>query len=205
MGQPQVNAHYYDPFRHLLFCEKTWYAPQPYGEMGDGWAGANVYCVSSRQSSVTLSPVNAAATFGQCLGFTATHELGHCVKADHTRTLKKALMLTLSPLGTGESVWAQRFPSHVLTLDSDVAHTNSCDFPLLSSDSDTFGELAAGINALRGYSATAVNDSGGCYSFTIPCDSNYGDGQWVVRNPEQLSFFFNFAGYRKRGGMGRKN
>ena len=180
------NTIYYDRFRYLLFCEKTWYVPQPYGETGDGWAGANVYCPAVRARSATLLQLTAAATFGPCLGHTATHELGHCVKADDHRPRYSALALSYAPLSAGESVWAER-TGNVLTLDSDAGHTNSCDISLLEAGADTFGELADRIGTCGGYSAAIQDNCGNSYSYTISTavsgEEALGNGQWVVRNP----------------------
>ena len=182
MGQPQVNAHYYDPFRHLLFCEKTWYAPQPYGEMGEGWGGANVYCAAVRTRSAKLLQLTAAATVGQYLGHTATHKLGHCVSAEHSHLIERALCLSYQPLSSGQSVWAARNGvDDTLELDSDAAHTNSASISLLDPGSRTFDGLASAINGMPGYSVSALNGCGSGYSFTIPSSTN---GQCVVRNPK---------------------
>jgi hypothetical protein len=130
--------------------------------------------------------VNAAATFGQCLGFAAVHELGHCVKADDHRPRYSALALSYAPLSVGESVWAER-TGNVLALDSDAAHTNSCDISLLEAGADTFGELADRIGARGGYSAAIQDNCGNSYSYTISTavsgEEALGNGKWVVRNP----------------------
>jgi len=181
MGQPQVNAHY-DRFRHLLFCQKTWYVPQPYGETGDGWAGANVYCPAVRTRSATLLQLTAAATFGPCLGHTATHELGHCVGTLDCVPNEEALRLSYQPLSSGQSVWAERNGvDDTLELDSDAAHTNTVSISLLDSGSRTFDGLASAISGVPGYSASALNGCGSGYSFTIPGGTN---GQCVVQSPK---------------------
>ena len=176
------NTIYYDRFRYLLFCEKTWYAPQPYGETGDGWAGANVYCPAVRARSATLLRLTSAATFGQCLGHTATHELGHCVGTLDCVPEEEALRLSYQPLSSGQSVWAEREGlGNTLELDSDAARTNTVSIPLLGSGSRTFDGLASAVCGVSGYSASVLNGCGSGYSFTIPCSTN---GQCVVRNPK---------------------
>jgi hypothetical protein len=177
-----VNAHYYDRFRHLLFCEKSYDPIEPYGQSWPSERFALVFSGKSRSRSATLSKVNAAATVGQCLGHTATHELGHCVGASHTAYTRKALRLSYAPLSTGEYVSAARFAViDVLTLDRDPAHAPH-DISLLTAESDTIAELATEIGKLAGYSATVLNGSDNQYSYSIPLANENGGG-CIVRVP----------------------
>lgn len=188
--------YYYDQFRHLLFCEKSPYVNDVYGEawdVNDAWSvprpGANSYCVRARQRASTLSSLNAVLSFSRCLGYNAAHELGHCVGTTDHRPLDYAIRLDYSPLADGESVTVTRManPTHELSLQKTPSANDSFQVSLMSGSAVTFGGLADAISQLEGhnYTATVLENCGGLYSFTIPdCLDGCGDVPWTVRHPQ---------------------
>jgi len=155
----------YSEYLYLLFCEKDW-ATNTYGRGGGGWLGANVYCVANRHRASSLSPLGLGITFANCIGHTATHELGHCLKAEHHLPVLSALQVNYSPLATNESVMIRR-EDNDLQFDTAPGKSTVYTIWLFDSAADTFTELEGQVDALTNYSASVLGSSGAEYSYTI--------------------------------------
>jgi hypothetical protein len=162
----------YSEYVYLLFCEKDW-AANTYGRGGGGWLGGNVYCTTGRARASSLSSLGLGISFSGCIGYTATHEIGHCLKAEHHLPVLSALQVNYSPLAADETVLIRR-DDNVLKLetapDASTFHTIS----LLAATADTFTELDGQVDGLAQYSASVLGSSGAKYSYTI-----YGSPWWV--------------------------
>lgn len=166
---PPLN---YDEFLYLGFV-----AEDHGGNLGIQYNGSLGTFVSVRvwRNSIEVAPLAAlGVTFGQMIGSTAAHELGHCVHSDHNPWVTPALDIDFNPLNTGQEVHIERSVTNVgeLKMETGPASGAYHSISLVASGTDTFGEIAAHINSPTSplptsYSASLHPGSSSKYAYAM--------------------------------------